>query len=121
MHFSGSDPVYKPYVDDEPPLNASEELQTQRQMMEDQDTQLDQLSTSIQRQREISLQIGGELEVHTGLLEDMENGVDRTTLRLGGARRRLDHVARGAKENGSAVTIGLLIAILLILIMYFKT
>jgi len=107
--------------------------------MDDQDAQLDVLAASIHRQREISIHIGSELEVHEGLLEDLDHGLDRTNDRLSGARRRLDRVGRGAKDNGeqtcrfiqailnfitiiaSAVTIGLLIFILLILIVVFKT
>lgn len=66
---------------------------------EDQDTHLDTLSHSIRRQREISENIGTELEVHTGLLEDLESGLDNTAIRLGGARRKLETVGRGARDN----------------------
>ena len=41
-----------------------------------------------------------ELDVHTGLLEGLDHDLDRTDSRLTGARRRLDRVAKGAKENG---------------------
>lgn len=93
-------------------------MQTQRQMMDgihlplcppfllahlhyftEQDTQLETLSHSIRRQRELSENIGNELDVHTGLLEDLESGLDNTALRLGGARRKLDTVAKGARDN----------------------
>jgi len=84
------------------------------------------------------LQINDELEVHTGLLEGLDQDLDGTQSRLSGARRRLNRVAKGAKENGlyflqkilipligfipgSTVTIGLLILILLLLIIIFKT
>jgi hypothetical protein len=86
------------------------------------------------------VQINDELDVHSGLLEELDTDIDRTHSRLGGARRRLDRVARGAKENsewdfffflvvalglkgcvGSAVAIGLIIFVLLILIVVFKT
>lgn len=122
--MSGSDPIVTSYRDDpqEPPsprFDPADELLVQRQLMDgkhaqyftltvwlmewfissDQDTHLDTLSRSIQRQRELSENIGDELDVHTGLLEDVEAGVEQTTLRIGGARRRLDHVARGAKDN----------------------
>jgi len=115
-----------PYTDS-PPLPASpafepaEEMTVQRQMMDEQDTHLETLSHSIRRQREISENIGSELDVHTGLLEDLEVGLDRTAGRLGGARRRLETVGRGARENFSAVTIAILILALLILIVIFKT
>jgi syntaxin 8 len=79
--------------------------------------------------------------VHSGLLEELDTDIDRTHSRLSSARRRLDRVAQGAKENsehlsnfaqlaiadefnssvGSAVAIGVIIFILLILIIIFKT
>jgi syntaxin 8 len=66
----------------------------------EQDGHLDQLSHSINRQRDISLQINNELDVHTGLLEELDTELDQTEGRLSGARRRLERVARGTKENG---------------------
>jgi len=105
----------------------------------DQDTRLDHLSSSIHRQHHISLQINDELEVHTGLLGVLDTELDGTQARMAGARRRLARVARGARENGacvglarvvgltfspllgSTVTIGLLILVLLVLIVVFKT
>jgi len=89
--------------------------------MDQQDNHLDLLSHSINRQRDISLQINDELDVHTGLLEELDTDFNHTETLLGGARRRLDRVAHGAKNNGSAVTIGTLILVLLILIIVFKT
>ncbi|KAJ7489432.1 syntaxin-like protein [Mycena latifolia] len=115
-----SEPVYTPYTDD-PEAGPDEMLQTQRQLMDQQDSHLDLLSHSINRQRDISLQINDELDVHTGLLEELDTDFNHTETLLGGARRRLDRVAQGAKNNGSSVTIGALILVLLILIIVFKT
>ncbi|KAJ7472274.1 syntaxin-like protein [Mycena galericulata] len=121
------EPVYTPYTDD-PDAEPAQLLQTQRQMMDHQDTHLDLLSHSINRQRDISLQINDELDVHTGLLEELDTDFSHTETILSGARRRLDRVAQGAKNNGaidhslgSAVTIGALILVLLVLIIVFKT
>lgn len=66
----------------------------------DQDVHLDTLSRSITRQRDLSMQINDELEVHTGLLEELDHDLDDTGNRLGRARRRLGRVANGAKEHG---------------------
>ncbi|GLB41053.1 hypothetical protein LshimejAT787_0902680 [Lyophyllum shimeji] len=118
-----AEPVYSPYTDD-PEAGYHENgilLQEQRRMMDEQDNHLDMLSHSVTRQHHISLQINDELDVHSGLLEELDTELDRTESRLTGARRRLDQVARGAKNNGSTVTIGLLIFVLLILIIIFKT
>ncbi|KAJ3481601.1 hypothetical protein NLI96_g7542 [Meripilus lineatus] len=119
---------FAPYTDDPEagygvPEPASNEniLQTQRQLMDEQDVHLDRLSHSINRQRDLSLQINDELEVHTGLLEGLDRDLDGTGERMRSARRRLDRVAKGAKENSSTVIIGIIILILLILIIIFKT
>ncbi|KAI1798254.1 hypothetical protein LXA43DRAFT_979501 [Ganoderma leucocontextum] len=113
---------FAPYTDDpEGGYSHEEMLQQQQMLMDNQDVHLDELSRSITRQRDLSLQINDELDVHTGLLEGLDHDLDRTDSRLTGARRRLDRVAKGAKENGSTVMIGLLILVLLILIIVFKT
>lgn len=87
----------------------------------DQDSHLDHLSQSINRQRDISLQINSELDVHTGLLEDLDADLDRTGDNLSRTRKQLDKFARGMKGNGASIFIGLLITILLLLIVIFKT
>ncbi|KAL1738607.1 hypothetical protein HDZ31DRAFT_69817 [Schizophyllum fasciatum] len=111
-----------PYTDDpEAGEDPSIMLQTQQRMMSDQDEQLDRLSHSINRQRDLSVQINDELDVHTGLLSELDTDIDRTHDRMSGARRRLDRFAKGAKNNGSTVIIAALILILLILIIIFKT
>lgn len=66
----------------------------------EQDQHLDHLSHSINRQHHISLQINDELDVHHGLLQDLDTDIDRTQNRLGKARKKLDRVARGVKNNG---------------------
>ena len=65
----------------------------------DQDEHLDRLSQSINRQHHISLQMNDELDVHAGLLEELDTDLDNTDNRLRGARRRLDWFAKAAKEN----------------------
>lgn len=65
-----------------------------------QDAHLEHLSSSIGRQHHISLQINDELETQTGLFDELDTELDGTDSRMRRARRRLDRVARGAKENG---------------------
>lgn len=66
----------------------------------EQDTHLTHLSKSINRQRDISIQINEEIDVHTGLLEELDHEVDNTGGRMSGARKRLERVAKGIKGNG---------------------
>lgn len=119
-----SQPSFAPYTDDpergvgvEPPEPATM-LQTQRLVMDgafppfsmywlgnkqniiEQDQHLDLLSHSINRQHHISLQINEELDVHSSLLQELDTQLDRTEGRLGRARKNLDKVARGVKNNG---------------------
>ncbi|KAI9457640.1 syntaxin-like protein [Lactarius psammicola] len=113
---------FTPYSDDpEAGRDPAFLLQEQRRLMDDQDVHLDTLSHSITRQRDLSMQINDELDVHTGLLEELDHEMDNTGNRLSRAGQRLGRVAKGAKEHGSVVTIGLLILVLLILIIVFKT
>ena len=94
---------FTPYTDDPEAGYTNEEmLQMQQQMMNDQDVHLDRLSQSINRQRDLSLQINDELDVHTGLLEELDHELDHTGSRLSRARRGLDRVAKGAKDNGAS-------------------
>lgn len=110
-------------------------------MLVEQDAHLDRLSHSIGRQRDISLQINDELDVHTGLLEELDTDLDQTHNRLSGAAKRLQTFSRGVRGNcespictestfvtnyhcffsGSTYTIAALIFVLLILIIIFKT
>jgi len=119
-----SEPVYSPYTDDPEAQGGYDPgimLQTQKQMMDDQDNQLSHLSSSLNRQHNLSVAINTELEEHHGLLEELDTDLEGTQSRLGGARRGLDRVAKGVKGNGSTVAIALLILVLLILIIVFKT
>ncbi|CCG81242.1 putative SNARE complex subunit [Taphrina deformans PYCC 5710] len=91
-------------------------LQMQTQIMEEQDNSLEHLSSSIGRQRELSIQIGNELDEHGELLDDMSSRVDRSTSRLDQAKQRLTKFSRKAKGNSHLLTIFVLIIILVLLL-----
>ncbi|KAK9382085.1 syntaxin-61 [Kockiozyma suomiensis] len=101
-------------------VSNSEAMMQQQRIMREQDDSLDRLSESISRQRELSIQIGDELDQHVELLSDVDRLVDWSHHRLNGARKRLDNVSRKMKQNGSVLTIVLLIIVLLILIIILK-
>jgi syntaxin 8 len=90
------------------------------QVIRDQDDQLDALGASIGRQRELSMQIGDELDGQVMLLDDVEEGVDRHAAQFRRARGRLDRFSRKAKENWSLTVIVVLIIILVFLIIITK-
>ncbi|EMC91659.1 hypothetical protein BAUCODRAFT_116542 [Baudoinia panamericana UAMH 10762] len=91
-----------------------------KQVIQDQDQQLQTLGQSVSRQRMLGIQIGDELDEHNVMLDDVESGVDRHQSTLDRARRRLENVARKGRQNWSWVTIGILIFILVLLIVVLK-
>ncbi|KAF1968354.1 SNARE complex subunit [Bimuria novae-zelandiae CBS 107.79] len=90
------------------------------QVISEQDEQLDALGASIGRQRELSMQIGDELDGQVLLLDDVEEGVDRHAAQFRRARGRLDRFSRKARENWSVTVIVVLICILVLLIVITK-
>lgn len=91
-----------------------------KQVLRDQDEQLDTLGLSIGRQRVLGHHIGEELDIQNELLTDVESGVDRHQSTLDRARKRLGNVARKSKGNWSWITIAILICVLLLLIIVLK-
>ena len=90
-------------------------------VLQQQDEQLDRLGQSIGRQRDLSIQIGDELDDHIQMLDDVEGHVDRHQTRLDGARRQLGNVARRARDNKQLAIILILIIILVLLIVILKS
>ena len=82
---------------------------------------MDRLGESIGRQRDLSIQIGDELDDQVQMLDEVDGHVDRHQSRLDGARRQLGNVARRAKDNKQITTIVVLIIILVFLIVILKT
>ena len=100
---------------------SNEQIHTyHREVIAEQDEQLDRLGQSIGRQRELTMAIGDELDSQILLLDEVDDGVDRQQSQLNGARRRLEHVGRKAKDNWSMTVIIVLIVILVLLIVIFK-
>lgn len=90
--------------------------QFHKQVLKDQDDQLDTLGHSIRRQRSLGMQMGDELDDQVEMLDDLESGVDRHQGSLDRAQGRLKTVARKARENVSWIIITCLILILVLLI-----
>ncbi|KAI4695595.1 hypothetical protein J4E81_005921 [Alternaria sp. BMP 2799] len=105
---------------DQTPLDNEQIHQYHSRVIADQDSQLDSLGASIGRQRELSMQIGDELDGQVMLLDDVEEGVDRHAAQFVRARGRLDRFSRKARENWSLTVIVVLIIILVLLIVITK-
>ncbi|KAL2753654.1 hypothetical protein ACRALDRAFT_1082843 [Sodiomyces alcalophilus JCM 7366] len=89
-------------------------------VLQDQDDHLDRLGESIGRQRELSMQIGDELDAHVAMLDDVEAATDRHQGRLDRARRSLGRFARASSESKQMVAIIVLIIVLVLLIAILK-
>lgn len=115
-----------PYRDEPEAPNDQSQLDNQqihdyhKGVLQQQDEQLDRLGESIGRQRDLSIQIGDELDDHVQMLDDVEGHVDRHQTRLDGARRQLGNVARRAKDNKQLTIILILVVVLVLLIIILK-
>jgi len=117
-----------PYRDDpsaltppDAPTLSNQQLHTYHStVLRDQDEQLDRLGSSIRTQRELSMQIGDELDGQALLLDDVDEGVDRHQGQLDRARGRLDRFGRKARESWGMGLIVTLIIILVLLIVILK-
>ena len=101
-------------VDDD--TSNHELMSLQQQQMQEQDESLEVLSRSLGRQRELSIQIGDELDEQRDLLDDMDTSVTRSQDRLDRARNRLTAFSRKAKANSHlSIIIGLLVVLIILI------
>ncbi|KAI0010627.1 v-SNARE [Xylariaceae sp. FL0662B] len=91
-----------------------------QEVLDQQDAQLDELGASIARQRELSMQIGDELDEHVAMLDDVDGAVDRHQGRLDRARRQVRRISRAAGESKQMIAIIVLIVVLVLLIAILK-
>ena len=91
-----------------------------KNVIQDQDEQLDRLGESIGRQRELSIQIGDELDDHIQMLGEVETHVDRHQGTLERANKSLGKFAKKARDNKQLTIILILIMVLVILIIILK-
>ncbi|KZP31287.1 Phox-like protein [Athelia psychrophila] len=74
------------------PLDGQGLLQLQKQQMDEQDSQVSQLTTILQRQKHLGMAIGSELESQIEMLDDLSNNVDRVGDKLGAAKKQLNRL-----------------------------
>ncbi|TLD33958.1 hypothetical protein PspLS_00638 [Pyricularia sp. CBS 133598] len=114
-----SGPTFRDQVEEQGLDNVQVHAYHQR-VMEEQDAQLDALGASISRQRELSMQIGDELDSQVAMLDESERVVDRHQSSLDRARRQVGRISRSAGETKQFGVIIALIVILVLLIAIFK-
>merc|ERR1711865_851244 len=96
---------------------AQQMLMEQQDMMSSQDASMDLLLASVTRQKEMGEAIGEELDQQSGLLDDLENGMDTTGMVLGRQQARVEGVLEQAGKGGTMCIIIALSALLAILTM----
>jgi len=84
-------------------------LSQQRTVMNEQDKVLDILGHTVGNIKEIAYQIGTETDEHTGLLDDIDHKVDKTTSKMKNTTRQIDRVNVKSSTKGMWVCICLLI------------
>ncbi|KAJ1557482.1 hypothetical protein HK096_007057 [Nowakowskiella sp. JEL0078] len=64
----------------------------QRNIMNEQDTSVEQLLNIVNRQKQIGIQIGNELDIHNQMLDDLDQNVTRVQSHMKSASKKLDLV-----------------------------
>ncbi|KAE8742354.1 hypothetical protein FOCC_FOCC012154 [Frankliniella occidentalis] len=86
-----------------------------QQVIREQDAGLEELAKIISRQKDIARTIGDEVDVHNEILDDLADGIDRTTVGLMNETRQVRTISRKDSTCGLwTVIILLFIAILVI-------
>lgn len=79
-------------TDETRPLDDHGVLQLQQAKMDQQDAQLSQLTTILQRQRQLGTAINSELAQHVELLDGLHNDMERVGGKLTGAKKQLNRL-----------------------------
>ncbi|KAI0035438.1 syntaxin 6, N-terminal-domain-containing protein [Vararia minispora EC-137] len=88
----------------------------QQMILQQQDQTLNSITGTLTTLAQQAGLIGQEVVEHNEMLEDLEQGVDRTDSRLGSAMRKMRKFIRDTEETKSGWCIAILIVVLLILL-----
>mmetsp|Transcript_14434 Transcript_14434/g.34790 ORF Transcript_14434/g.34790 Transcript_14434/m.34790 type:complete len:249 (-) Transcript_14434:203-949(-) len=111
-----------PESEDTAALDNRSILQLQRNLMQDQDDELDELSRVVTSTKHLGLAVGEELDLHARLLDDFDDEVGRTSARL----RRAQKMAKMVYEKSSDCklmicgTLTMVVLVLLIILIVKK-
>ncbi|KAJ1629289.1 syntaxin 6, N-terminal-domain-containing protein [Pavlovales sp. CCMP2436] len=90
----------------------NDERQKQQQVMREQDTQLDAISTSVSRLKHIGVEINSELKVQDKLLEEIGEQTDSATAQMRNSMKALVKLAKDS-DNGKLCVMFVLTLILI--------
>ncbi|KDQ19848.1 hypothetical protein BOTBODRAFT_27272 [Botryobasidium botryosum FD-172 SS1] len=79
-------------TDETRPLDDNGLVQLQQTQMDNQDSQLTQLSTVLRRQRQIGVAIGSEIEQQNELLDQLTGDLDRVGAKMSAAKKQMNRL-----------------------------
>lgn len=88
----------------------------QQLLMQQQDTELDQLGDHVVRIGQLGKEMGQELHVQGQLLDELDEEIEGTSTRLQAAQRKVQYVLDKAGSKGQFMIILFLIVVLVILV-----
>jgi SYP5 family syntaxin len=89
----------------------------QRQIMREQDQDLEGLEETVLSSKHIALAVNEELDLHTRLLDDMDQSADVTNNKLLAAQRRLGFLNKNAGQGWSLLTMIILMVVIVVLVL----
>eukprot|EP01132_Coremiostelium_polycephalum_P002004 gene2004-2466_t len=96
--------------------NNQQLYQNQKDVMKEQDEQLDMLSHSLLRQKNMANEMNKELDIHNQLLDDVEIGTEAVTHRLTVTNSKLETLKQNAGSCCMIVVIVLLIIVTIVVL-----
>ncbi|WVZ55220.1 hypothetical protein U9M48_005911 [Paspalum notatum var. saurae] len=82
-------------------MDNREIVSLQRKIIKEQDYQLEKLGVTVTSTKHIALAINEELDLHTRLIDDLDEGVEETTTQLERAIKRLRILSKRMRKSGS--------------------
>lgn len=102
-------------------LDNSGLVNLQRQIMKEQDEDLENLEITVHSTKHIALAVNEELDLHTRLLDDMSQSADVTNNKLLAAQKRLGFLNKNLGQGWSLMTmIFLMIVVVVLVLLLFK-
>ncbi len=98
----------------------NDNMNTQQQIIDKQDTILDDISYEIKNLKQVAIHIGNEVDEQDVLLDDLHENTENAKNRVDNSNKKIDKIMR-LSENKYTITIVILIIILIIMIIIYFT